>query len=96
MNKEDVLKTEYCKLIANPEKVYAQNPSIIQAAHTAMEIYATECMINLLENMSTRPVSVYSIKGPGKDREFYIGQQYKDKVTKELKSALKAELKRKK
>jgi hypothetical protein len=40
MNREEILKSEYSKLIANPDKVYAQNPSIIKAAHSAMSEYA--------------------------------------------------------
>jgi len=39
MTKEALLKEEYSKLIANPENVYAQNPSIIKAAHSAMGLY---------------------------------------------------------
>lgn len=47
--KEELLKGEYSKLIGNPEKVYAQNPSIIQAAHTAMDEYASKTAIAFAE-----------------------------------------------
>lgn len=45
MTKEEILKSEYSKLIANPEKLYVQNPSIIQAAHTAMDEYAKQLAV---------------------------------------------------
>lgn len=47
--KEDTLKEEYSKLIINPDKVYAQNPSIIQAAHTAMDLYSEQRAIAFAE-----------------------------------------------
>lgn len=40
MNREEVLKSEYSKLIANPDKIYLQDPYIIKAAHTAMDKWA--------------------------------------------------------
>jgi hypothetical protein len=43
-SKEEILKAEYSKLIANPDKIYLQNPSIIKAAHTAMDEYAKPYM----------------------------------------------------
>lgn len=49
MTKEELLKGEYSKLIMNPEKVYAQNPSIIQAAHTAMDEWAAQRAIAFAE-----------------------------------------------
>lgn len=49
MTKEEILKAEYSKLISNPEKVYAQNPSIIRAAHTSMDEYAKREAIGFAE-----------------------------------------------
>lgn len=40
--KEKILKEEYGKLIANPDKVYAQNPYIIKAAHLSMDLFADQ------------------------------------------------------
>lgn len=37
MSNEEILKSEYRKLISNPDKVYRQNPSIIKAAYAAMD-----------------------------------------------------------
>lgn len=41
-NEKEWLKEEYSKLIANPDKVYRQNPTIIQAAHSAMQSYSSQ------------------------------------------------------
>ena len=49
MTKEEILNSEYGKLIANPDKVYLQNPSIIKAAHSAMDIYARIVAIRFIE-----------------------------------------------
>lgn len=51
MNKEEILLSEYSKLIANPHDVYKQSPSIIKAAHYAMEQYAIEKQIELLDDL---------------------------------------------
>lgn len=49
MTKEETLKSEYSKLIANPDKMYLQAPSIIQAAHTAMDVYSQQQSIAFAE-----------------------------------------------
>lgn len=47
--------------------------------------YATEQMVRLIENMSHRPIEVYSVKESGKDKEYFIGENYKNRLIEELK-----------
>lgn len=61
MTKEEILKEEYSKLIMNPEKVYAQNPSIIQAAHTAMDVYSKLAIKFVMESTYGRTVDQLDI-----------------------------------
>jgi hypothetical protein len=53
-----------------------------------MREYATEQMIRLVENMAGNPIEVYSKKEPGKDKQYFIGYQYKEKLIKQLKYSI--------
>lgn len=57
--KEDILKEEYSKLIVNPDKVYAQNPSIIEAAHTSMDVFAKQQAIDFAKWTAENLWTVY-------------------------------------
>jgi hypothetical protein len=60
ISKENLLKREYADLVANPDKVYAQNPLIIEAAHLAMGKWADIKVGEALSN-STHVTNTYEI-----------------------------------
>lgn len=47
--KEQIMEDEYKKLIMNWEKAYQQSPSIFKAAHSAMDEYAKQQVIDFNE-----------------------------------------------
>jgi len=49
LSKEEILKTNHAAKVINWEKVFAQNPSIIQSAYEAMDIYAKQQSIAFAE-----------------------------------------------
>jgi hypothetical protein len=78
--KEEILKGIHAKRIVNFLKVFEQNPSIIESAYEAMDEYAKQQMIQLIENISRQPITCYSQKIQGQDKQFFLGRDYIEKL----------------
>ena len=53
MNKEEILKSSHAEKVINWDKVFVQNPTIIQSAYEAMDTYAKQEAIAFLEWKTT-------------------------------------------
>lgn len=50
-----------------------------------MREYAKEQMIQLLKNLSHEPIECYSVKEPGKEKQFFLGYNYVEKLIDRIK-----------
>ncbi len=51
----------------------------------AMEIYAKDQMVNLINNISRQPVEVYSEKVRGQDKRYFLGRTFIEGLIKSIK-----------
>jgi len=75
-------------LMEHTKKKYDMSPnstdSVAPDVYAAMEEYAKDQMITLLRNMAANPVSVYSQKVKGQEKQFFLGHNYVEDLIKRL------------
>ena len=54
--REEIFRFEYGKLIANPDKLFAQQPTVVQAIYNAMDENGKQMCLDLLGYLAKKKV----------------------------------------
>lgn len=69
--KEEILKEEHSKIITNSDKIFRERPSLVFAAHNAMEVFAKQQAIAF---------AMHVLGKLKKDRSSWVAQENDDYI----------------